>query len=87
MGVGFPVMEVSDGRSDATAMKVDVTSKKILTKMNPEFLELRMNRHLVEIHALPDLSLRARDFFEYSINRGSNTTTTISLSQQLPTLW
>jgi len=32
VGVGFPVREVSDGRSDATAMKVDVTSKKILRK-------------------------------------------------------
>jgi hypothetical protein len=35
VGVGFPMREVSDGRGDATAMKVDVTSKKILTKNEP----------------------------------------------------
>jgi hypothetical protein len=35
VGVGFPVMEVSGKRGDATAMKVDVTSKKNLTKNEP----------------------------------------------------
>ena len=68
---------VSDD-ANTTAMKV--TSKKAKICCDASFMNCRDSH-------LPVLSLRARDFFEYSISRGSNTTTTISLSQQLPTLW
>jgi len=73
---------VSDD-ANTTAMKV--TSKKAKKQKAKICCASFMNCR--DSH-LPVLSLRARDFyFEYSTNRGSNTTTTISLSQQLPTLW